>query len=412
MSAWPAADIDHRAAQARPGLRLTVVTETWPPEINGVALSLARMVDGLHRRGHDITLVRPRQGDADAPASLPRLRQVLVAGLPIPRYPDLRMGLPAGRRLRRLWQQDRPNLVHIATEGPLGWSALRAARALSLPVSSDFRTNFHAYSAHYGIGWLRRPIMSMLRRFHNGCAFTTVPTMALSRELTAAGFSGLEVVSRGVDLKRFDPALRSTALRRQWGAADDDVVALYVGRLAPEKNLQALVAAQAAMLAGQPRSRLVLVGDGPQRAALQALLPQAHFAGQRSGADLATHYASADLFLFPSMTETFGNVVPEAMASGLPVVAFDHAAAGEMVVTGRNGWLAPCGDSMAFELAAARMARDDRRRAWGAQARRDARQRDWDDVVDRLDLLMRRAVMEAAVDRLADAGPLRAPLRP
>lgn len=382
----------HAATPARRRLNLAVVTETWPPEVNGVSLSLHRMVSGLMARGHRVQLVRPRQGPQDRPEPAEGLQQVLRPGFPIPRYPQLRMGLPGAAALRRLWRAQRPDLVHIATEGPLGHSAASAAAALGLQASSDFRTNFHAYSAHYGIGWLRRPIMGLLRHFHNRCAFTAVPTAALARELAAEGFERLEVVSRGVDLKRFDPAHRSAALRAQWGADDGDPVALYVGRLAAEKNLALLVRAWPALRAAQPRLKLVLVGDGPEAPALRIALPQARFAGSRSGHDLAAHYASADLFVFPSRTETFGNVVPEAMASGLPVVAFNHAAAGELVVTGLSGALARDGDDAGFIAAAAGLlATPEALGDLGHAARRTARERDWDSVIDRLEWLMLRA---------------------
>ena len=215
-------------------------------------------------------------------------------------------------------------------------------------MTSDFRTNFQAYSGHYRLGWLRGAIEAYLRHFHNRTDCTMVPTEALRAELQAAGFERTVVVARGVDTQLFDPLRRSEALRRQWGAAESDGVVLYVGRLAAEKNLEVLLQAFASMRRTDPRLRLVLVGDGPLRESLRQRCPEAVLAGQRSGIDLAAHYASADLFLFPSLTETFGNVTPEAMASGLPVLAFDHAAAGQLIEHGENGWLVPHGDSSAF----------------------------------------------------------------
>jgi glycosyltransferase involved in cell wall biosynthesis len=363
-------------------LRIALVTETFPPEVNGVALTVARMVQGLRQRGHELQLLRPRQPvDAADPARSP-LRDVLLRGAPIPCYPNLRLGLPAGRELAALWRQRRPDLVHIATEGPLGWSALRAARGLGLAVTSDFRTNFQAYSGHYRLGWLSGAIAAYLRRFHNQAGCTMVPTEALRGELQAAGFERVVVVARGVDTQLFDPARRSQALRRQWGAADEDGVVLYVGRLAAEKNLDALLQAYAAMCQLNPRLRLVLVGDGPLRERLGQRCPRAVFAGQRSGADLAAHYASADLFLFPSLTETFGNVTPEAMASGLPVLAFDHAAAGQLVEHGESGWLAPPGDTGALLRLAQGLACEPQalRRA-GEAARRCALELGWEGIV-------------------------------
>lgn len=380
--------VEHLRAAAR-SLRVAFVTETWPPEVNGVALTVARVVEGLQRRRHEVQLVRPRQAGADAAASADGaalLHEVLMRGLPIPRYPHLRMGMPCKRQLVRLWSLQRPDVVHVATEGPLGWSALHAARHLQLPVTSDFRTNFHAYSRHYGIGWLRGPIMAYLRRFHNAAAVTMVPTEPLQRELQAAGFCHVRVVARGVDTQRFTPARRSAALRAAWGVADDDLVVVCVGRLAAEKNLDVLVRAFEAIRAEDARARLLLVGDGPQRAALAARVPQAILAGQRHGEDLAAHYASADLFLFPSLTETFGNVTAEAMASGLAVVAFDYAAAAQWIRPGAEGELVPFGDSDEFVRAALQLARSRaRRQALGAGARRRALGQDWDAVIARFE---------------------------
>ncbi len=299
------------------------------------------------------------------------------------------MGLPCMGRLVKLWKQSRPDVVHIATEGPLGRSALLAARALGLPVCSEFRTNFHAYSAHYGFGFLRGPIIGYLRRFHNATQCTMVPTQALHDDLQREGFRDLLTVARGVDVRRFDAAHRSERLRAQWGAAPDDLVVTCVGRLAPEKNLNTLVSAFEAIRREQPRARLVLVGDGPMRKELQARCPDAVFAGQRLGDDLATHYASADMFLFPSVTETFGNVTTEAMASGLAVVAFDYAAAQRLIRDGENGALVPFGDDAAFVATAVRTAADLANcRVLGARARVGVMALDWDSIAQQVEGVM------------------------
>ena len=374
-------------------LRVAMVTETYPPEVNGVATSMARLVHGLHARGHAVQLVRPRQHETEVGGAEPRLQEVLLRGLPIPRYPHLRLGLPARRTLLSLWSRQRPDIVHIATEGPLGWSALQAARQLRLAACSDFRTNFHAYSRHYGMGWLQRPIMAYLRKFHNRTLCTMVPTDSLRRELAACGFHNLRVVQRGVDTRLFGPARRSEALRRRWGAAGDEPVVLHVGRIAPEKNLETLAAACEAIRAAAPAARLVLVGDGPQREALARRLPTAHFAGVRTGEDLAAHYASADLFLFPSLTETFGNVTTEAMASGLAVLAYDYAAAGQLIRSGSNGLLAPFGDAAAFVRQAVALAADPARvRRLGARAPQAAAAMRWEAVLVQVEQIYRDAL--------------------
>src|SRR5262245_41152777 len=208
----------------RRALRIAVVTETWPPEVNGVSLTAARFVEGLRRRGHHIQLVRPRQAPAERADADAGFHEVLTRGMAIPRYPNLRMGLPAKRALEELWTRQRPDVVHLVTEGPLGWSAQRAAQKLRIPAVSDFRTNFHAYSRHYGIGWLGKPILASLRKFHTRTLCTMVPTEVLRAELATLGFRGLRVVARGVDTALFNPARRSEALRASWGALPGDPV--------------------------------------------------------------------------------------------------------------------------------------------------------------------------------------------
>jgi glycosyltransferase involved in cell wall biosynthesis len=375
-----------------PSLRLSVVTETWPPEVNGVALTLSRLVQGLCARNHPVQLIRPRQTRVDQALSHSGYEELLMRGMPIPRYPELKLGLPAKRALINAWTLKRPDLVHIATEGPLGWSALQAARRLRLPVTSDFRTNFHAYCEHYGVGWLRKPMVSYLRRFHNLTQLTMVPTRALRAQLIEMGFENVEVVARGVDTKLFNPQRRSDALRRQWGAGPESLVMLVVGRLAAEKNLDVALQAHAAMRAHHADVKLVFVGDGPLRESLQQRCPQAVFAGMQRHEELAGYYASADLFVFPSLTETFGNVTIEALASGLPVLAFDTAAAGDWVQSHTNGWLVPAGQDAAFVRVAVNLAQAP---TLLAQAREQARSRvnhlDWQQIATQVEALMLKA---------------------
>lgn len=323
----------------RPSLRIAVVTETWPPEVNGVAMTLAKLVQGLSHRNHDVQLIRPRQTKTDSPMSDSSLEEVLMRGMPIPRYPELKLGLPSKKTLVKTWTLRRPDVVHIATEGPLGWSALQAAKVLKLPVTSDFRTNFQSYSKHYGVGWLRKPIVAYLRKFHNATACTMVPTRELMRTLSQNGFANLKVVSRGVDTKLFNISKRDTSLRSSWGATDETKVLISVGRMAPEKNLDQVLKTYEALKVTGLAFKLVMVGDGPLKEQFQKRYPEIIFPGMLSQSNLAAYYASSDLFIFPSQTETFGNVTLEALASGIPVLAFDCAAARDWVQTGVNGWL-------------------------------------------------------------------------
>ncbi|MFZ1910406.1 MAG: glycosyltransferase family 1 protein, partial [Burkholderiales bacterium] len=325
-------------------LRVAMVTETYPPEVNGVARTIGLMVEGLRARGHAIQLVRPRQHRTEQCAEEGDFEELLRPGFPVPRYTQLRMGAPGRRALVNAWRRWRPDLVHIATEGPLGWSALSAARKLGLPVVTDFHTNFHAYSKHYGVSWLRRPIEAYLRHFHNRADCTLVPTRELAQQLGARGFERLRVVGRGVNPQVFSPTRRSQAVRASWGARDDTLVALCVSRFAPEKNFPLVIEAYQAMRRLRPDTKLVLVGDGPLLDELRRAGVGCVIAGRLVNGELSAHYASADVFLFPSITETFGNVTLEAMASGLGVVAYDYAAARQHLEHGRSALLAPLDD--------------------------------------------------------------------
>jgi glycosyltransferase involved in cell wall biosynthesis len=387
------------------GLRVAVVTETFPPEVNGVARTIGVMVEGLRGRGHSVQLVRPRQGPDDAPPAIERLDTMLRPGVPLPRYRALRMGLPAGRALLHAWRTRRPDVVQVVTEGPLGASALDAARKLGIPVVSEFHTNFHSYSRHYGLGLFTGLVARYLRRLHNRSDRTLVPTGEMKDQLAAAGYRDLAVVGRGIDLDLFGPARRNPALRAAWGASDQDLVALYVGRLAPEKNLRLFVEAAQAMQAVTPRLRVVVVGDGPEGRALRTSRREFVFAGMRTGVALAEHYASADVFLFPSLTETFGNVTTEAMASRLAVVAFDYAAARQYIRHRRNGLLAPLGAAGDFVDAAQEIAADPRLRFRIRDAALEtARGLTWDRVVDDLEAVLGEVVGAARTRRVTTGG--------
>jgi glycosyltransferase involved in cell wall biosynthesis len=343
-------------------LAVACVTETYPPEINGVAHTVQRAVQHLVERGHAVQLIRPRQGahdgarGQDGPGA--RISELLTGGIPLPMYPDLRMGLARRSTLVRLWRLARPDVVHVATEGPLGGAAVAAARKLAIPVASEFRTNFHLYSEHYRLGLARPLALAYLRWFHNRTQTTMVPTARLADELARLGFANIRVVGRGVDAERFSPQRRSAQLRAEWGASERDTVVLYVGRLAPEKNVALALRAFEAMRRREPSARLVMVGDGPQRNEIEGMRAPPILTGWRRGEALAQCYASADVFLFPSMTDTFGNVVVEALASGLAVLAFDEAAAAEHIQDGRNGFVVPRGDAAAYVAAAERLAGD------------------------------------------------------
>ncbi|ALM52666.1 glycosyltransferase family 4 protein [Halomonas huangheensis] len=353
-------------------MQICLVSETWSPDINGVAHTLGRISQELREMGITLQLVRPRPAAPDAPAAEGIESEVQVRGMSVPGYKEVRIGWPSGRAIKRLWKQQRPDAVYIATEGPLGWSALRAAESLSIPVVSGWHTNFDHYCHDYGFAWLSPLVRRRLRHFHNRCDATLVPTHQQAEALTEHGFERVSVMARGIEGDRFTPDKRDQTLRDSWGANVHQPVALYVGRLAPEKNLDLLRDTMLGMQLARPDLRLVIVGDGPGRASLQKALPDAVFTGFIPSSDLQVHYASADIFVFPSLSETWGNVILEAMASGLAVVAYRHAAGSELISNDLDGISLPADDPQGFRLAAVELCQQQARYA---RLGRAARQR-------------------------------------
>jgi glycosyltransferase involved in cell wall biosynthesis len=243
------------------------VTETYPPEINGVALTLSRLVNGLTGRGHAVSIIRPYQLGVDLIATDSSV--ILVRGLPLPGYRGLQLGLPAGGLLKRMWTRRRPDVIYVATEGPLGWSAVRTARRLGIAAFSGFHTNYHSYSRHYRVGCFQSLVFRYLRRLHNGTRGTMVPNLDLRDHLQVLGFKDVTFLSRGVDSALFAPKQRSAELRQSWGLCGRQLAVLYVGRIAPEKNLELAVDAYHALYELDNSTRFILVGDGPLRPVLQ-----------------------------------------------------------------------------------------------------------------------------------------------
>lgn len=373
-------------------MHVTLITETYAPEINGVANTLSRLCDGLRLRGHRVEVIRPRQNEDQSRAAEDDL--MLCRGWPIPGYPGLQWGQSSMHKLLRRWQRQRPDVLYIATEGPLGLSALRAARRLGIAIVSGFHTNFQQYTRQYGLGLVTRLLTHYLRWFHNRSNSTLVPSVSQKTELERRGFERLALLSRGVDCQLFHPSKRSGFLRESWGLEPQDTAVLHVGRLAPEKNLRLLKATFEGLVSAYPDKtlKLIIVGDGPVRATLEQQLPDAIFCGTQRGEALATHYASGDLFLFPSLTETFGNVVLEALASGLGVVAYDEAAAAQHIRHGHNGALAMPEDAEGFVDAARWILEDDETlRRVRLNARQHASRQGWPGIVDSFEHYLRAA---------------------
>lgn len=386
-----------------PGQCFALVTETYPPQINGVSNTLGKLCQGLLGRNHHVQLIRPAlPGEKPGSRQSGNLLERCVRGLPIPGYPGLQWGLPARRKLKSLWSRQRPDAVYLATEGPLGWSALRLARRMKIPVISGFHTNFQQYSNHFHLGLFHEPAMRYLRWFHNQTQLTLVASSTQQRELNRMGVQNLMLLGRGVDCEQFHPTHRSEALRAQWGAGTKDTVLLHVGRLSPEKNPELLAESWSALKAAHDEAlgklRMVIVGDGPSARELRKRMPDATFTGALTGSALASAYASADIFVFPSLTETFGNVVTEAMASGLAVCAFDTAAAHQHIQDRYSGCLAPTGHDQLFIDNLQWLAQDtEGRRSIRLHARHRACQLDWQAIVQRFERSLLQAVSRQSV---------------
>lgn len=364
------------------GFRLMIFSDTYAPQMNGVTRTLKRLVACVRERGGTVKVVTTSNG-RNAPAHddegvdrWPSMR--------FWKYDELRIAPPLVGRARRAMEEFRPHVVHIATPFGVGLAARSAARTLGIPAVSSYHTSFAAYASYYGLGSLTGMATAFLRWFHNGTLRTYSPTRAIANDLVRLGFRNTAVWGRGVDTGLFNPQYRSDELRLRLCARPGDVIVAYVGRLAPEKGLD--LAFEAVRQArGRARSRIVLAvaGDGPYGDACRRMAPfDTMFTGRLHGTALSALYASADIFLFPSQTDTFGNVLLEAMASRLAVVAADSPPSRELLEW--NGSGAACGvvaeatpDAIAAELV--RLADDpELRRALAARGYARARARTWD----------------------------------
>jgi phosphatidylinositol alpha 1,6-mannosyltransferase len=364
-------------------MRVTLVTETYFPQVNGVSRTLNQLVRHLGAAGDQVQLIHPDYGAPAEPGAAHPVRSIVL-----PFYKELHLPLPPFGGVHRAIDAFRPDLVHIATEAMLGLSVLRHASRRGYPVVSSFHTNFDQYSAHYRVGWAGGTIRRYLRWFHNRTRETYVPSRTTIAELRARGFERLVLWPRGVDGRLFRPDRpgRET-VRRALGFGPDDVVVGYVGRIAAEKNVGYLTEALAQVAAARPEVRLLFAGDGPARAEVERRMGRyARFVGYRSGEDLADHYAAADLFAFTSLTETFGNVILEAMASGLPIVALRAGGVADIVQPGVTGVLIePDSPPAQFARAVMRLTDDaDDRRRTSESARAYALSQTWGAIMGSL----------------------------
>ena len=371
-------------------LHIEVVTDTYVPDINGVALSLGRLCAGLRERGHRVEVIRSGSAAGEGGEWVP--------WWPLPGYWEIRVGAPWPGQFRRRWRKQRPDVIYVAIETPLGFSAASAALKLGIPVIGGFHTNFREYLRKYGMTRISEKVWLYQKWFHDRLALTLVPSPDARDKLSRAGFSKIGVLGRGVDAELFHPEKRSATLRAEWGARDETPVALVVGRVSSEKNIELAIRAFDRMRRSCPEVICVVVGDGPIRNRLERENPDVRFTGYQTGAGLAACYASADVLLFPSETETFGNVLLEGMAAGVATLAYDYAAAAWHCVDGVNGLKVPKSDEAAFLTAAESLMDAPLRARLGREARRTAEGLAWPAIVGELEGIFR-SVIERSSDR-------------
>lgn len=335
-------------------LRVALITSSYNYIADGVALTLNRLVAHLHAQGVEVLVAAPvaRAAAFDHVGEL-----APVPSAPLPFRSEYRLAIGLTPALRRRLEGFDPDIVHIATPDLLGHHALAFAQARGVPAVASYHTRYEAYLKDYGLAFLEDFVAARLRRFYGACDEVYVPSVSMAEHLKAAGFAdNVRLWARGVDTARFDPARRSVAFRRRLGAEDGTPVIAFVGRLVREKRLDILIEVMARLKAAGLAHRTLIVGDGPDRAMLERGLPEATFTGFLTGDALATAYASADIFLFPSDTESFGSVTLEAMASGLPAVCADAIGSRCLVMEGVTGFLAAAGDAAAFAAPLAALA--------------------------------------------------------
>jgi glycosyltransferase involved in cell wall biosynthesis len=373
-------------------MRLALFSDTYAPQMNGVARTLRRLVEAVRARGGDV-----RVFTASDPAVTASPGEQRWASVPCPLYPELRLAAPTSRSVATALAEYRPTLVHAATPFGVGLRARACARAMQLPFVTSYHTSFSAYARYYRLGALEGSAWRFLRWFHNGGRRTFCPTEAVRSELAARGFDRTSVWSRGVDRARFSPTKRSRAMRSRVGAGADPIVVAYVGRIAREKGLDHVLAAMHRVRRSSADITFAFAGDGPYLDHCRAHAPAGTaFLGRLEGEELAAFYASADVFLFPSSTDTFGNVILEAMASALPVVAADVAPSREIARDAAVFYTPDDPDALAAALL--QLARDETRRsARASSARLAAAAYCWEAVFDRLVGEYEAAVREPAM---------------
>lgn len=369
-----------------------VVTESFLPQVNGVTNSVRRALDHLELRGHRAQVIAPSGPEQYAGARVHVMRAVAM-----PTYREFPLGMTTRRTLRRMMRQWRPDVVHLASPATLGHQAVLAAKELGIPTVAVYQTDLIGFAERYRFPGGVAAMRTLTRRIHLNATINLAPSRASQRQLADLGVQNIHTWVRGVDTGQFGPRNRTNELREHLDLAEDDVIVGYVGRLAPEKELDLLRHIKAI-----PRAKVVIVGGGPEEARLRRLLPGAAFLGVRHGMDLARIVASFDIFVHTGRRETFCQSAQEALASGLPVVAPNSGGPVDLVRPGANGFLYEPGDGPALRDAVETLVHDrGTRLRMGLEAHAGVRERSWTAINDQLITHYRRAMDWTAAQPVA-----------
>ncbi|MBT2485591.1 MULTISPECIES: GDSL-type esterase/lipase family protein [unclassified Microbacterium] len=372
-------------------MRVAIVTESFLPHMNGVTGSVLQILRHLEHRGHQAHVIAPAA--VGMPEEMNGASIEAIPSLALPGYRNVRVGTSTAHRVALSLRRFQPDVVHLASPFALGWRGVLAAERLDVASVAAYQTDVVAYTERYRVAATTGIAQTHIARLHRRATLTLAPSAESAQQLASLGIDRVRWWGRGVDAERFQPSKRSTALRADWGS---EVVIGYVGRLAPEKQVEDLT-----VLHDIPGTRLVIVGDGPSRARLEALLPGAIFLGHLGGDELAAAMASFDLFVHPGESETFGQTLQEAHASGVPVIATGRGGPLDLVRMGIDGWLYRPGDLADLRMRVSDLAGDTRkRRAFGEAGRQAVQSRSWESICDQL----LRHFEEARMLREVDSG--------
>jgi phosphatidylinositol alpha 1,6-mannosyltransferase len=365
-------------------MRIAIFSEVYWPMVSGVGVTLDRLTRELKLRGHEVRVYSASYALPEGTSDRPEVHR--SPSIPLFLYPDVQWAFPRPREILADLALFRPDVVHVATEFALGLAGIKAARQLGVPIIASAHTDYQKYAQRYGVGFVLQMGWLYLRWFYNQAEQVLVPSRVYERSLNGRGVKHTGLWTRGVDPAEFHPRFRSLSYRAQFGVGPDDLLVTYIGRLAKEKDLRRLIAGWEVLRAERGNAQLVLVGRGPLEDELrERAIPGVHLTGLLSGRELSEAYASADLFVFPSSTETFGNSLLEAMASGLPALSVQAGGVLEFARHGENAWLVGPHDTPALTAALARLMKNAGLRAQlsrGALATAGSRR--WDRIYDQL----------------------------